>query len=258
MTYSGNPSAASAAPVLIVTGGGRGIGAAVCRKAALRGYTVVVNYAHDHAAAHTVADDIRAAGGQAHPVRADVSIEADVLGLFKEADAHGRLAGLVNNGGIGGGLARLDALSAEALRTVLAVNIAGPFLCAREAVRRLSTRHGGAGGSIVNLSSQAARLGGGGEWVHYAASKAAIDTMTIGLAREVAEEGIRVNAVSPGLIDTDIHAANGSPDRIARLAPSIPMRRAGTADEVAECVVWLLSSAASYVTGAVLPVAGGR
>lgn len=244
--------------VLIVTGGSRGIGAAVSRLAAQRGYTVVVNYVRDGAAAQAVVDEIRAGGGSASSVQADVAHEADVLRLFAAADALGPLAGLVNNGGIAGGLSRVDSLTAQTLKTVLAVNVEGPFLCAREAVRRMSTRHGGTGGAIVNMSSQAARIGGGGEWVHYAASKAAIDTMTIGLAREVADEGIRVNAVSPGLIETEIHAANGSADRLTRLAPNVPMKRAGTVQEVAESVLWLLSNAASYVTGAIVPVSGGR
>jgi NAD(P)-dependent dehydrogenase (short-subunit alcohol dehydrogenase family) len=246
------------ARVLIVTGGSRGIGAAVSRLAAQRGYIVVVNYARDAVAAAAVVDEIRAAGGSASSVQADLAQEAEVMHLFAEADKLGALAGLVNNGGIAGGMSRVDSLSAQTLRTVLAVNVEGPFLCAREAVRRLSTRHGGAGGAIVNMSSQAARIGGGGEWVHYAASKAAIDTLTIGLAREVADEGIRVNAVSPGLIETELHAANGSADRLTRLAPGVPMKRAGTAEEVAESVLWLLSPASSYVTGAIVPVSGGR
>jgi NAD(P)-dependent dehydrogenase (short-subunit alcohol dehydrogenase family) len=244
--------------ILVVTGGSRGIGAAVSRLAGRRGYTVIVNYARDGGAAQAVVDEIVQAGGHASPVQADVSREADVMRLFEAADRLGPLAGLVNNGGIAGGMCRVDSVSAQTLETVLAVNVVGPFLCAREAVRRMSTRHGGHGGVIVNMSSQAARIGGGGEWVHYAASKAAIDTMTIGLAREVADEGIRVNAVSPGLIETELHAANGSADRLARLAPAIPMKRAGSAEEVAENVLWLLSPGSSYVTGAIIPVSGGR
>ncbi|HZH28546.1 MAG TPA: SDR family oxidoreductase [Azospirillaceae bacterium] len=244
--------------VAVVTGGSRGIGAAVSRVAASRGYAVVVNYAADAEAASRVVADIERAGGRAIAVQADVSQEAGVRHLFAEADGLGPLVALVNNGGITGPITRVDELAPEDLARVLAVNVAGPFLCAREAIRRMSTRRGGTGGVIVNVSSIAARLGGAGEWVHYAASKGAIDTFTAGLAREVAAEGIRVNAVAPGLIDTEIHAAAGAPDRLERLAPSVPMGRAGTVEEVAETVMWLLSPAASYVTGAVVPVSGGR
>jgi NAD(P)-dependent dehydrogenase (short-subunit alcohol dehydrogenase family) len=219
----------------------------------------VVNYAHDEGAAREVAAQIVAAGGRAVPIRADVANEAEVVALFAQAEvALGPLYGLVNNVGISGGFARVAELRAENLARVLAVNVAGPFLCAREAVRRLSTALGGRGGAIVNISSLAGRRGGAGEWVHYAASKGAINTFTVGLAAEVAGEGIRVNAVAPGLIETGFHAASGAPDRLARIAPSIPMGRAGTPDEVAEVVLWLLSPAASYVTGAIIDTGGGR
>ena len=246
------------APV-IVTGGSRGIGAAACRLLAAAGHPVAVNYARDAAAAQSVCDGIQAAGGRAVAIQGDMADEASIQALFAQArGALGPIGGLVNNAGITGPVSRLDSLTASALRDVLALNVTGAFLCAREAVRAMSTAHGGAGGAIVNVSSIAAKLGGPSEWVHYAASKGAIDTLTIGLAREVAAEGIRVNAVAPGLIDTDIHAAAGQPDRVARMGPSVPMRRAGTAQEAAAAIVWLLSPAASYVTGAVLPVGGGR
>ena len=245
--------------LVVVTGGGRGIGAAVSIAAAALGHPVLVNYAGDQASADALARRIADRGGRAQAVRADVGTEEGVLHLFAAADGTGvPLAGLVNNAGVSGGFARLDELEGEALRRVLAVNVAGSFLCAREAVRRMSTRHGGRGGTIVNVSSIAARLGSAGEWIHYAASKGAIDTLTVGLAREVAGEGIRVNAVAPGLVATDLHAAAGAPDRLERLAPGIPMGRAGTAEEVAAAVLWLMSASASYVTGAVLPVGGGR
>jgi NAD(P)-dependent dehydrogenase (short-subunit alcohol dehydrogenase family) len=241
--------------MIIVTGGSRGIGAAVCRKLAALGYPVAVNYASNARAADVVVSAIVAAGGRAQAFPGDTSREADVLRLFDDAEkALGPLGGLVNNAGIIGGNSRVDALTAEALNRTMAVNVVGPFLCAREAVRRLSTRRGGQGGAIVNMSSVAARLGGPGEFVHYAASKGAIDTFTIGLAREVGDEGIRVNAVAPGLIETDMNPA----ERLARLVPNVPARRAGTTDEIAEAVAWLLSPAASYVTGSILAVSGGR
>jgi len=245
--------------MMIVTGGGRGIGAAIARLAGGHGYAVAVNYASDAAAAEAVVQDIRAAGGRAVAIAGDVASEAAILQLFETAEtALGPLAVLVNNAGITGGFARVDAVEPAMLERVFAVNVVGAFLCAREAVRRLSTRSGGKGGSIVNISSRAAGIGGGGEWVHYAASKGAIDTLTLGLAREVAAEGIRVNAVSPGLIETELHAAAGAPDRVARLSAGVPIGRAGTAEEVAEAVLWLASDAAAYVTGTILAVSGGR
>ena len=244
---------------LIVTGASRGIGAATAVLAARQGWRVAVNYARDRAAALTVVETIREAGGMAEAIQGDVSRETDILTLFETAEAVlGPLGGLVNNAGITGGFARIEALEAEPLAQVLALNVAGSILCAREAVKRLSTRHGGKGGAIVNVSSLAARTGGAGEWVHYAATKGAMDSFTIGLAREVAAENIRVNAVAPGLIDTDLHATNGAPERPQRMAPSIPMQRAGSASEVAEGIVWLLSPAASYTTGTILEIGGGR
>ena len=250
---------ASAKGVAIVTGGGRGIGAAIAKGLAADGYAVAVNYAsNENAAAKTVAE-IAGSGGTAIAVQADVAEEADVIRLFATVDRRlGAPAVLVNNGGVTGGFSRLADLPASALARVFSVNVYGAFLCCREAVRRMSTRRGGAGGSIVNVSSRAAQLGGVGEWIHYAASKGALDTLTVGLAREVAAEGIRVNAVAPGLIDTELHAAAGMPDRVERMAPTVPMARTGTAAEVADCVRFLVSPAAAYVTGAVLPVSGGR
>ena len=244
---------------LIITGASRGIGAATAVLAARQGWRVAVNYARDRAAALTVVETIREAGGMAEAIQGDVSRETDILTLFETAEAVlGPLGGLVNNAGITGGFARIEALEAEPLAQVLALNVAGSILCAREAVKRLSTRHGGKGGAIVNVSSLAARTGGAGEWVHYAATKGAMDSFTIGLAREVAAENIRVNAVAPGLIDTDLHATNDAPERPQHMAPSIPMQRAGTASEVAEGIVWLLSPAASYTTGTILEIGGGR
>jgi NAD(P)-dependent dehydrogenase (short-subunit alcohol dehydrogenase family) len=251
-------AAAESRGTLVVTGASRGIGAAVARLAGRHGYTVVVNFARDGEAAAQVVRDIEQAGGQGAAVQGDVGSEADVLRLFAVADSAGPLTGLVNNAGIVGALTRLEGLTNEVLARVLAVNVAGAVLCAREAVRRMSTRLGGRGGGIVNVSSRAAQLGGAGEWVHYAASKGAIDSLTIGLAREVGAEGIRVNAVAPGLIETELHAAAGVPDRLERMAPSVPMARAGSPEEVAETVLWLLSPAAGYVSGAIVPVGGGR
>jgi NAD(P)-dependent dehydrogenase (short-subunit alcohol dehydrogenase family) len=220
---------------------------------------VAVNYATRRSAAEGVVADIVAAGGRAVAVQGDVGFEKDILDLFETVERElGPLGGLVNNAGVTGGFARVEAVEAAAISRVLAVNVTGLILCSREAVRRMSTRRGGHGGSIVNVSSLVARTGGPSEWVHYAASKGAVNSFTIGLAREVAEEGIRVNAVAPGLIDTDLHADNGAPDRLDRLMPTIPMQRAGTAEEVAGGVAWLLSDAASYVTGSILEIGGGR
>lgn len=250
---------AQAPRALLITGGGRGIGAATARLAAQQGWAVAVNYARDSLAADTVVRAIRADGGSAISVRADVANEAEVLRMFATVDAKfGPIAGLVNNAGVVDTTARLDEMDWARWRRMFDTNVLGSLLCAREAVRRMSTRHGGAGGSIVNLSSAASRLGSGGQYVDYAASKGAIDTFTLGLAREVAAEGVRVNAVRPGLIDTDIHASGGLPQRVRDLAPTVPMQRGGSADEVAQAIVWLLSDAASYTTGALLDVAGGR
>jgi NAD(P)-dependent dehydrogenase (short-subunit alcohol dehydrogenase family) len=241
---------------VIVTGGSRGIGAAVARLVGANGYPVVVNYVTNKSAADLV---VREIGGKAIAIQGDVSRERDIVRLFETAEREmGPIRGLVNNAGVTGGFARVEAITADAIARVLAVNVAGMMLCSREAVRRMSIKHGGTGGSIVNISSLVARTGGAGEWAHYAASKGAVNSFTIGLAREVAEEGIRVNAVAPGLIDTDLHADNGAPDRLDRLAPTIPMKRAGTAMEVAEGVLWLLSEAASYTTGSILEIGGGR
>jgi NAD(P)-dependent dehydrogenase (short-subunit alcohol dehydrogenase family) len=244
--------------VILVTGGSRGIGAATAVLAAARGYDVVLSYATDAAAAAEVVARCEQAGGRALARRADVAVEDDVLGLFEVAEHHGRISAVVNNAGILHRAARVDELDVERLRAVVGVNVVGAFLVAREAVRRMSTRHGGRGGSIVNVSSAAAQLGSPGEFVDYAATKGAVDTMTVGLAKEVAAEGVRVNAVRPGLIHTDIHARSGIPDRVERLVPQVPMQRAGTAEEVAEVILWLASDAASYVTGVHVNCSGGR
>ena len=246
-------------PILLVTGGSRGIGAATARLAAARGYAVCLTYRSNAAAADAVVADIERAGGEAIAVVADVASEADVLRLFETVDARlGRLRALVNNAGILEQQTTLLAIDAGRLQRVLATNVIGSFLCAREAVRRMSTSRGGKGGAIVNVSSMAAKLGSPGEYVDYAASKGAIDSMTIGLAREVAAEGIRVNAVRPGVIYTDIHASGGEPGRVDRVKTSVPMQRGGTAEEVAQAVLWLLSEEASYSTGAFIDVSGGR
>jgi NAD(P)-dependent dehydrogenase (short-subunit alcohol dehydrogenase family) len=244
--------------VALVTGGSRGIGAAVAVSAAGAGWAVCLTYRDDETSARRVVSTIEAAGGAATAVRADVAVEADVLRAFAAADDMGSLTALVANAGIVGEKARVDALTVERVARMLAVNVLGPIVCCREAVRRLSTSHGGPGGAIVLVSSAASRLGSPGEYVDYAASKGAVDTLGIGLAREVAGEGIRVNVVRPGIIDTEIHASGGQPDRVARLAPSFPMGRAGTADEVAAAILWLLGDASAYCTGSVLDVAGGR
>ncbi len=244
---------------VIVTGASRGIGAAIARLVGANGFPIAVNFLTNRAAAEDVVREIASGGGQAIAIQGDVSREEEILRLFKTTVRElGPIGGLVNNAGATGGLFRVEAVPAKAIAQVLATNVAGTMLCSREAVRRMSVRHGGAGGSIVNISSLAARTGGAGEWVHYAASKGAIDSFTIGLAREVASEGIRVNAVAPGLIETELHAANGVPDRLSRLAPTIPMGRPGTALEVAQGVLWLLSAAASYTTGTILEIGGGR
>jgi len=246
-------------PILLVTGGSRGIGAAAARLAAARGYAVCLSYRSNAAAADMVVADIERAGGDAFAVQADVASEADVLRLFATVDARpGRLAVLVNNAGILERQTTLLDMEAARWQRVLATNVTGSFLCAREAVRRMSTRLGGAGGAIVNVSSMAAKLGSPGEYVDYAASKGAIDSMTIGLAKEVAAEGIRVNAVRPGVIYTDIHASGGEPGRVDRVKGSVPMQRGGTAEEVARAILWLASDEASYSTGTFIDVSGGR
>jgi NAD(P)-dependent dehydrogenase (short-subunit alcohol dehydrogenase family) len=244
---------------VVITGGSRGIGKATALAAATAGYDVAISYLREQAAAEDVVRQIRALGSRALAVHADSAREADLAALFARVDSEfGPITALVNNAGIVGRGCRVDDVSAEDVARVLAVNVVGCFVAAREAVRRMSTRRGGHGGAIVNLSSAAARLGSPGEFVHYAASKGAIDTFTIGLAREVADEGIRVNAVRPGMIDTDIHAGAGPDDRVARIVPTVPMKRIGTADEVAQAILWLMSDSASYVTGTIVDVSGGR
>jgi NAD(P)-dependent dehydrogenase (short-subunit alcohol dehydrogenase family) len=246
-------------PVMIVTGAARGIGAAVAVAAGAAGYAVAVNYSRDADGAEAVADTIRRSGGEAIVVQADMGREAGVASLFETVDAaFGAPDVVVCNAGITGPLGRVADLSEATMQSVLAVNVTGLALCCREAVRRMSTARGGRGGSIVTLSSRAAGIGGSGEWVHYAASKAAVDTFTFGLAREVGTEGIRVNGVAPGLIATGLHEASGAPDRIARLGPTVPIGRAGEPEEVADVVLWLASPGARYVTGAIIPVSGGR
>lgn len=245
--------------VVLITGASRGIGAATARLAASRGYAVGVNYVRNKEAAESVVQEIVATGGEAIAVAGDVSVEADVTRMFERIDQRcGHLDALVNNAGMLETRARVAQVDAARLTRVFATNVTGSFLCCREAVRRMSTKHSGRGGAIVNLSSAAARLGSAGEYVDYAAAKAAVDTFTVGLAREVGDEGIRVNAVRTGLINTDIHASGGEPGRVERLATTIPMQRGGEPGEVAATIVWRLSSQASYVTGAIVDVTGGR
>jgi len=245
-------------PVVLVTGGARGIGAATARLAAQRGYAVCVNFRRDEAAARGVVDAIAAGGGKASAVRGDVACEADVIAMFDAAARLGPVAALVNNAGILERQTRLDEMDAGRFERVLATNVIGTMLCAREAVRRMSTRHGGRGGGIVNVSSVASSLGSPAEYIDYAASKGAVDSFTIGLAREVAGEGIRVNAVRPGVIYTEIHASGGEPGRVERVKQNVPMKRGGEAEEVARAILWLLSDESSYCTGAFIDVSGGR
>jgi NAD(P)-dependent dehydrogenase (short-subunit alcohol dehydrogenase family) len=244
---------------LFITGASRGIGAATALRAAAQGWDLALNYTRDEAAAASVAAQVRALGRRALVLRGDVGVEAEVLAMFAAIDAEfGALHGLVNNAGVVDLPSRVDAMSVARLTRMFNINVIGSMVCAREAVLRMSTRHGGKGGAIVNLSSAAARIGAAGQYVDYASAKGAIDTFTLGLAREVATEGIRVNAVRPGIIETDIHASGGQPERAAQMAPNVPMQRAGSADEVAQAIVWLLSDASSYTTGAVIDVTGGR
>lgn len=245
--------------VIVVTGGSRGIGAAIAHLAAKQGYAVCISYVSNRRAADAIVSSITDGGGIAMAVQADIAVEEDVIRLFDHVDSSlGRITALVNNAGVLESQSRIDEMSFERIQRVFFTNVVGSFICSREAVKRMSTRHGGNGGAIVNISSRASRLGSPGEYVDYAASKAAIDTLTIGLAKEVANEGIRVNAVSPGIIYTEIHASGGEPQRVDRLKDSIPMKRGGHPEEVARAVLWLLSDDASYTTGASIDVAGGR
>ena len=245
--------------VMIVTGGSQGIGEAVARLAAARGYAVALTYQSNQVLAEAVAGDIGRAGGKAIAVRAEMADEASILGLYRTVDATlGPVTALVNNAGTPGPMGKIDTVTTATLDTVLAVNVRAPFLMIREAVSRMATDRGGAVGSIVNISSRAAELGGAGEWIHYAASKGAVDSLTIGASKELAMRGIRVNAVSPGLIQTDLHARAGLPDRLTRLVGGVPMGRVGSTDEVATAVLWLLSPEASYITGVIVPISGGR
>lgn len=244
--------------VVIVTGGSRGIGAEAAKLAGAAGYVAIVNYVGNEAAANQVVSEIEAAGGKAFAVQGDVQFEDDVLKIFGIAKSKGDVYGLVNNAGVVDKAARLDEMSLDRLNRMFAINLTGAFLCAREAVKAMSTRHGGKGGSIVNITSAAAKLGAGGQYLDYASAKGAIDTMTVGLAREVAEENVRVNGVRPGIIDTDIHASGGEPDRAQELKHVVPMKRPGQAIEVARAIMWLLSDDSSYSTGAIIDVSGGR
>jgi NAD(P)-dependent dehydrogenase (short-subunit alcohol dehydrogenase family) len=244
--------------VVVITGGSRGIGRATAVAAAARGFRVCIGYASNEAAARHAAAAVEANDGKAIAVKCDVAEERDILALFKAADEFGTLGALVNNAGIVGPTSRVDEMSAERIQRMMAVNVTGSILCAREAVKRMSTRHGGKGGVIVNVSSVAAKLGSANTYVDYAASKGAIDSFTVGLGQEVAGEGIRVAGIRPGLIDTEIHASGGEPDRAHRLAHVVPMKRVGTAEEIANAIVWLMSDDASYVTSAILDVSGGR
>jgi len=244
---------------ILVTGASGGIGAEVARLSAARGSPVAVHYLQNLKAADSVVQEIVAAGGQACAIQADIGREHDVVRLFDAAARElGPVTGLVNSAGVVGGLTRVENVTTAALEEVFRVNVIGTMLCCREAVRRMSTAHGGSGGSIVNVSSLASRIGGAGEWVHYAASKGAVDSFTLGLAREVAAEGIRVNAVSPGIVATDLHAKAGAPERLQRMAPGIPMKRPGTPTEIAQAILWLLSDAPAYITGSILEIGGGR
>ena len=245
--------------VILITGASRGIGAATALLAARAGYAVAVNYSANSLAADEVVRQIRQHGGSAITVQADVAEESQVLAMFEKVDAKlGRLTALVNNAGVVDQKARVDGMSVARLKRMFDINVIGTMVCAREAVKRMSTLYGGAGGAIVNVSSVAARLGAPGQYVDYAAAKGAVDVFTLGLAKEVAAEGIRVNAVRPGIIETDIHASGGLPDRARQMAPQVPMQRAGTADEVARSILWLLSDESSYTTGALLDIGGGR
>ena len=246
-------------PIALITGGSRGIGAATALLAAQKGFAVAVNYTANSLAADEMVRQIRAEGGTAITVQGDVGIEADILAMFAKVDAKlGPITSLVNNAGVVDVASRVDAMSAARLKRMFDINVLGSMICAREAVKRMSTQHGGAGGTIVNLSSVAAKLGGPGQYVDYAASKGAIDTFTLGLAKEVATEGIRVNAVRPGIIETDIHASGGQPDRARQMGPMVPMQRAGSAMEVAQAIVWLMTEESSYCTGTIIDVSGGR
>ncbi len=246
-------------PVMIVTGGSQGIGAAVARMAGARGYAVALTYQSARDRADAVVKEIEAGGGKAMAIQAEMADEASILSLFDTVDrAFGPVAVLVNNAGGPGPVCKIDGITAEALDNVLTVNVRAPFLTTREAVKRMATDNGGTGGAIVNISSRAAEIGGANEWIHYAASKGAVDSLTIGSARELAPRGIRVNAVSPGLIETELHARAGLPDRLVRLVGGVPMGRTGSADEVATAVLWLASEEASYITGIIVPISGGR